>query len=327
MTSFEGSFGVFEKEYPFEYGKISAKRAKLFDRDDYERMQKMGPNELANFLRQNRYGAQIEELTPKFEGVRLVERAAENKFSEEVESLKRESSREIKNIIRLFVRRFDVENLKRFHRWTSSGSSESLEKVLSPQGNFNLDEVNGIENLSLEQLVNRLDLGMGAVDYVEFLRSYSEPEEALDEAYKKEIKSNTRTIRSIGFKKFLQMETEHKEIINLLRTKRYGIEFESETTSKVSEDISSMAFDDALDYVKKDKNLGAVEDLRDLERELEIKRLKHSVKLIQKDPLGTTPVYGYLMASFAESKNLKLIVNSKNLGEEKSVLDDLVMLE
>ncbi len=322
----EESSGFMDKDYPFEYARISARKAKLFDRSDYQKMSRMGPNELANHLKQNGYREEVERFSEDLRGVRLVEKAADQHFADELNQIRKTSADEIASNIEMFARRFDVKNLKRFVRWKQSGK-KSLDRLLTPLGNIEFSEIDGLENKSLNQILSEVNIGRG-VNYEDSVRKAEDPEKGLEEAYRKEIDLMIKQADNVAFRKYLRMERKHREIVETLRRLRYGMETGEDFSSDLAEYISSMDFDTALEHVVSEMEVKDLDSLRELERSLESERLEAGLDLVNKDPLGATPVYGYLLASQVQARNLKVIANSTELGKSQDdVMSEMVFPE
>lgn len=326
--------GFIQKDYPYTYARVSAKRAKLLDGNDYEKLLKMGPNEIARSLEDGDYSREIEELGGRYSGPELVELALNRNLANTMKKLLEIAPEPLKTVLRVYLKRYDVEAVKRIARARENDQRVSPEDLVNPVTIFNGEGIEDMMGMERAELVERLESG-SAVNYSGLVGEESsivELETGLDRAYAQELLSLKQYHESPQFTRFVESEVEHDNLMNALRLQKYGYAFEQVAEvmppeiSQVVEDVMrAEKLEDAVELVAREMELEA-ENLEQLERELEKRRLRNALQMMHAAPLGATSILGYVVAKTAEVDNLRTLIRGREAGmEPEEIREELVL--
>ncbi len=328
-------------DYPYMYARTSAKKAKLLDRQDYENLLKMQPNEIAKNLGEGEYKSEIEELGARYDGVELVELALNRNLSNTMTHLCDIAPEPLEEVIRTYLRRYDIMSVKRLLRWKKGGEKGIIEDLLAPAGSYSIQELEELAEKEFDDIIEQIEFGDSRVDYSTYLEdreSLSAVENALDRAYQEELSVLAEDIRSSILTDFLEEELEFENLRTALRLKRYGFEpaeieknlVNGRNSSLVEEVIAAEDIEEAMEIVIRSGRTGGVgeERLEDLEHALEVERLQDALKMLHTQPLGMTSILGYIVAKIIEVKNLRMLIRAKETGiqNRETIRRNLVMV-
>ncbi len=310
--------------YPYMYARVSAKRAKLLDSGDYESLLKMQPNEIARNLEEGDYRDDINELGARYDGVELVELALNRNLSRTLSHLRETSPDNLQEVMDAYLRRYDIQSLKRLLRWKRGGEDIDIEDLMIPVGRYNPETLQELAEKDFEEVLASIKFPGSEVDYrghLEGKEKLSEIERALDKAYFEELELLASEVGSSQFRRFIREELEYENLRTALRLKKYGFsrdEIEPYLLAKngsslVEKVLESRDIDEALGTVRENRGIQA-ERLEDIEHELEAQRLKDALKMLHTEPLGVTSILGYIVAKIIEVKNLRMLIRAKQTG-------------
>src|SRR3989338_10268058 len=80
--------------YPYAYVRTAVMRSLLLKKEDYQKMMKMGFNEIARFLQESHYRGEINELANQYSGADLLELALNRSLANSFKKLIRIASPE-----------------------------------------------------------------------------------------------------------------------------------------------------------------------------------------------------------------------------------------
>lgn len=323
-------------DYPYMYARVSAKRAKLLEKGDYESLLKMQPNEIARNLEEGDYRDEINELGAKYEGVELVELALNRNLSNTLSHLREIAPEKLKEVLDAYLRRYDLQSLKRLLRWKKGGEEIEIQDLLTPVGRYDQKTLEELAGKEFEEIVDAIDFPDSEIDYRDHLKGkeeLSDIERALDRAYFEELELLSSKVGSPQFRRFIKEELEYENLRTALRLKKYGFsrdEIEpyllaSNGSQVVKNVLDSTDIDQALETVGEEKGIEA-ERLEDAEHELEAQRLQEALQMLHTEPLGVTSILGYIVAKIIEVKNLRMLIRAKDTGiqNRKTIRRNLV---
>lgn len=322
---------IIKKDYPYMYARISAKKAKLLEEQDYEDMVKMKPNGIARKLEEGDYKEDINELGSHYDGVELVELGLMRNLSRSMGELIEIAPEEIKPIISSFLRRYDIRSLKRILRWKKKGG-DGLKDLLTPVGRYDIDELMELSEKDFDEICDAISFPDAEIDYqsyIEDAEDLKEIERNLDRAYYAEMEEISQKTGSVWFRKFMDKESEFENVKIAFRLRKYGLSMEEmkkwAVTSDVSETVKKVieanSLEGAVEILKEE---GMVEDLEtsgnieDIEHSLEVERLRNALRTLHLEPLGATSILGYILAKLIEIKNLRMLIRAKETGIQNS---------
>ncbi|MFB6143719.1 MAG: V-type ATPase subunit [Candidatus Nanohaloarchaea archaeon] len=322
------------------YARISAKRKKLLDRKDYENLLKMGPNEIARKLGELDYKEDIDELGASHEGLELAEMALARNVSRTMAGIVEIAPESLKPVIAAYLRRYDIENLKKLLRWKHGDERGEVEKMLLPAGSYGREKLMKLADQDLDDIKTEIRFPAAEVDYTSYLEDaedLKEMERALDRAYYDEIKDVADSTGNNWFRKFVSDEIEYQNLKIALRLKKYGKQPE-----QIDEWLLNGNVSEAVELARDAENLeravselesldrfeavGEDATLEEIEHGIEVERLREALKTLHIDPLGMTSILGYIVAKMVEVKNLRMLLRAKETGIQnpETIRDNLV---
>lgn len=310
------------RDYPYMYARASAKKAKLYTEKDYERFLKMEVNEISRKMEEGEYSEEINYFGSEYNGADLIERSLNRNLANTLEHLLKISSEDAKPIIRTYLRRFDIINLKRIIRWKQTDETEKIEHILYPIGTMGLG-FDKIREDSLEEIIEFISFPDSEMDYrseIEECETPQEIEACLDRVYAEEIRSIAEKTRSKEFKAFVDTEQLYQDIEIALRLKKYDVAEEeirdrlkAGKTEKIESIIQAEDIDEAIE-IAEELSGAEGENLEEFEHSMEQRRLEEALATLHREPLGLSSVIGYMVAKTIEVENLRMIARAKETG-------------
>ena len=328
-----------EKDYPYMNARVSAKGAKLLDRQDYEQLIKMESNEIARRLEEGSYGEEINALGSQLEGTQLVEAALRNNLHRELGQLIEISPSGLEEIIKTYIRRIDVTAYKRLIRWKKSEGEETLWAVVAPGYRLGRERIEELAEKDLEEIIDEINLDteknytveMNASDTIEEL------ENALDTAYFSELLEKAEEIGNPNFIEFVKSEIEYENLRTVLRLKKHDISEEKIREKRINVGDSKIV-ENCLKADGFRKTVEALSEssweieeasLENIEHQLQVARRRNARKAMKTESMGLTSVLAYILAKIVEVNNLRMIVQAKATGlqTQEEIRENLVINE
>lgn len=312
-------------DYPYTYARVSAKRAKLLEKKDYKNLLKMEPDSISRNLEEGDYSKEINELGAKHGGVELVELALNKNLSRTLQDICGYAPEKLERVIKVYLRRYDIMSIKRLLRWQEGGEESHIEDLLVPMGSFTIEEMKELSEMDRHEILEEIDFPESDIDYqerIQGLETLPELERALDKAYYDELNLLKDEVKSMQFSKFIERELEYENLRTVLRLKKYGFAREEIESHLLSENgskliqaaINADSLEEAIELVKKEREITDVDGIEDLEHALEVYRLQKAVTMLHTEPLGVTSILGYIVAKIIEVKNLRMLIRAKETG-------------
>ena len=335
--------------YPYTYVRTQVMKSLLFKKDDYDKMLKMSFNEIAKFLQDSHYKKEINELATEHSGADLLEIALNRNLAGSFKKLIRISTSELALLIKEYIIRKDIDDIKTIIRGKFTGTDEKLiinsitvAGTLSHDFLMELLKKESIEEILKNNKIIPFDLLKDGLNELNEKKTLVGIENAFDKFYYKHLIKFSKYLPKQGalFREFLMKEVEILNILTLLRLKK--TKYDKEAIKKF---IIPSGFKSS-----KLMSLADVDDLEELSRALEkteykavIKRgfeeykekgslitletdlykylLKQAIMLLHLHPLSVDVILGYMFAKDIEVRNLKIIVKGKQLGLSEEFIE------
>ncbi|WEL23716.1 V-type ATPase subunit [Candidatus Nanohalovita haloferacivicina] len=315
-----------QKDYPYMYARVSAKKAKLLDQSDYENLMKMGANEISRNLQEGEYKEDIDALGSNYEGVRLVELGLSRNLARSLSEIVDLAPEGLSKVLQAYLRKYDILSIKRLLRWKLSENEDlDIQAILTPVSSFTYKDLKELSEMEFEQIIEEISFE-SVINYTEYLEdaeTVSEVETALDQAYFDELEYLAKKVNSKEFKDFLKREMEHQNLTVALRLKKHEVEKEEIRSrmienggSKIVENvIEAEDLEAAVNTLAEEEMISSTdEELEEIERELEVNRLQRALRMLHTEPLGLTSIIGYIIAKITEVENLRMLIRAKETG-------------
>ena len=344
-----------ESNYEYVTARVRSRRSKLFDEDDYRKLLRMGTGEIARFMEESDYEAELNALGSRHSGVDLIENALHRNLANHFDDLLRFADGALYDYIARYLRQFDAWNIKTVLRGLySDADREAVEVDLIRAGEFSDDRIDRLLSAgSIEEVVTLLEdtrfgdpLADAYDEYEE--RSLLVPlENAVDRAFYEGLVDglpNEPDRATRQYVDFLESEIDFRNVRNALRLSRSGAEMdpaayyiaggrlfeESEIRTLVGNTDELVArlreshYGDELDAALDE--LDAATSLRGFERALDAALLEHSRTLSNRYPLSVCPVFAFVLAKMREVENVRAIARGKEAGLDPETIENELVI-
>ncbi|MFB6172726.1 MAG: V-type ATP synthase subunit C [Haloarculaceae archaeon] len=341
--------------YEYVTARVRSRRAALFDEDDYRKLLRMGPGEIARFMEETEYETEMDALGSRYSGVDLIEYALNRNLAKHFDDLLRWCEGPLYDYVARYLRKFDAWNVKTVVRGLYSDADPTeVEDDLIRAGEFD-DEFLGqlVEADSIEAVVNLLEgtiFGDGLADaYQEYEDSgvLVPLENAVDRAFYETLLTdlpNEPDRATELYIEFLHAEIDFRNVRNALRLARSGADVapseyyipggrlfrQGELESLVGnvdqlvEHLRQSRYGDDLDEAL--DRLEAAESLIEFEHALDTALLEYSDQLSNRYPLSVCPVFAYVLAKEREVENIRAIARGREAGlSDEEIEEELVV--
>jgi len=335
--------------------RVRARRAKLFSDEDYRKLVRMGPGEIARFMEETEYESEINALGSRHDGVDLIEYALNRNMAKHFDDLLRWAGGSVYDRIASYLRKFDAWNVKTVLRGIySEAAPEAIRTDLIGAGEFDEDLLDRLVNAgSIEDAVELLDGTLFGEPLAAAFEEYEETgvlvplENAVDRAFYEhlldDVSGNDEATQL--YVEVLQAEIDFRNVRNALRLARSGAEMdpaeyyiaggklfdESELSQLVADTDLLVAHVRDSDYADElSAALDGLEDAESLmgfEHALDRALLEYSRALSSRFPLSICPVLAYMLAKEREVENVRAVARGREAGlSEAEIEEELVIV-
>ena len=342
--------------YEYVTARVRSRRAVLFDEDDYRKLVRMGPSEIARFMEEEEYEREMNALGSRYSGVDLIEYALNRNLAKHFNDLLEWAEGRLYDYIARYLRKFDAWNVKTVIRGLyADASRDEVEDDLIRAGEFDeefLSTLVGSE--SIEDVVDRLSGTMFGPALAAAFEDYEATgvlvplENAVDRAFYETLLSGLPSQPDEATKlyvEFLRAEIDFRNLRNALRISRSGADIDpaeyyisggrlfagselrqlasntDELVARIRESSYGDDLNEALD------ELEDADSLIGFEHALDAALLEYSDRLSNRFPLSVCPVLAYVLAKEREVDNLRAIARGREAGLSEDEIDtELVML-
>jgi V/A-type H+-transporting ATPase subunit C len=341
--------------YEYVTARVRSRRAKLFDQEDYNKLVRMGPGEIARFMEETEYQTEMDALGSRYSGVDLIEYALNRNLAKHFDDLLRFASGQLYDYLARYLRRFDAWNIKTVIRGIYSDTDQqTIEDDLIRAGEFSdrqLDQL--VEAGSIQAVVDQLENTIFGSELADALDEYEETsvlvplENAIDRAFYSdmldELPEDTDRATDL-YIQLLEAEIDFRNIRNALRLARSGVDIdpgayyipggrlfdESDlrqlvgNVDQLTERIRGSPYGDDLEEAIDD--LEDAESLIEFERALERALLEYADTLSNRYPLSVCPIIAYIRAKEREVDNIRAIARGKEAGLTGDEIEDELVI-
>ena len=342
--------------------RVRSRRASLFSDEDYRKLIRMGPSEIARFMEETEYEREINELGTRFSGVDLIEYALNRNLAKHFEDLIDWSQGRLYDLIARYLRKFDVWNLKTIIRGIYTDTDpEEIRTDLIRAGELEERTIDRL--LETDTIEDAIEVLYGTIYYEALTVAFEEYEETgalvpLENALDREFYENllADVARGSGaepqegpianYIEFLQAEIDFRNARNALRLARSGADLDPAAyyiDGGVLFDESDLNrlvgdYDALVDHIAENRHYGdrlsaALDQLRgadsliQFEHALDAALLEYSDTLSSIYPTSVSAVLSYILAKEREVENIRAIARGREVGlDENEIEEELVVL-
>ncbi|WP_336134948.1 V-type ATP synthase subunit C [Natronomonas amylolytica] len=343
--------------YEYVTARVRSRRAKLFDADDYRKLVRMGPSEIARFMEDTEYETEMNALGARHSGVDLIEYALNRNLAKHFDDLLSWSEGDLYGYIANYLRKFDAWNVKTVIRGVyTEADREDIEDDLTRTGEFSeqrLDRL--VESTSIEDVVEQLSDTIFGDPLEEAFEDFESEgvlvplENAVDRAFYAHLMDDIGqpepdTPKAL-YREFLEAEIDFRNLRNALRIARSGADIEptayfieggqlfggeelrqlatniDELVSRIRESTYGDDLEEAL------TKLEDADSLIQFEHGLDAALLEYSSKLSNRYPLSVCPVLSYILAKEREVENIRAIARGREAGLDVEEIEEELVIE
>ncbi|WP_101295288.1 V-type ATP synthase subunit C [Halegenticoccus soli] len=334
--------------------RVRARRGALYSDEEYRKLVRMGPAEIARFMEESEYETEINALGARYSGVDLIEYALNRNLAKQFDDILDWADGRLYDLIARYLRKFDAWNVKTVLRGLYSDlDRQAIEDDLIRAGEFDERLVNRLlEAGSIEEAVDLLDRTMFGDALAEAYEDYEDTgvlvplENAVDRAFYENLLDGLVVDEATQqYREFLRAEIDFRNARNALRLARSGAEIDpseyyieggklfraaelstlaqnaDELVSRIRESSYGDDLSAAIDELER------ADSLIRFERALEAALLEYSDTLGYVFPLSVTPIISYILAKEREVENIRAIARGREAGlDADEIEDELVIL-
>lgn len=339
--------------YPYVTARVRAKRASLLPADTYARLLQMDPPQIARFLGEREYKAEMVALGGRYAGVDLIEMATSRNLAKTYNQIFDFCEGHLRTIVGHYLDRYDLQNIKTIVRAKTYGATaEEVEEDLVPAGSLPLEFLRELiaapdldETFSLlEGTIYAAALeGLGARSSE--VSNWAAWEDRVSRLYYMEllqaVPPSTEANRLM--REFIEREIDIVNLKTLLRVWAAKATFEREIFlpggfEMTPEEAAEMVALDKAGLMARLSAYSFYEDIAgELEqvestgvgallRKVEKVHLKEAGRYSHLHPLSVLPILDFIVRKDREVQNIRLIARGKESGLSNDVMKDLLVV-
>ncbi len=339
--------------YPYVTARVKAKRASLLPKETYERLLLMEAPEIARFLGEREYKAEMLALGARYSGVDLIENAVSKNLAETYNKIFDFSEGNLRAMIGRYLDRYDLENVKTIVRGRMYGASpEDVREDLVPAGSFSeefLEELIAAPSLDAVFTVLQGTIYAAALSILgkkpSDIENWSAWEDLVSRLYYAELLASIppSTDANRLMREFVQREIDILNLKTLLRAWSAKATFEREIFldggyEMTVEDLHELVTLDKPSLTRRLQDYSFYEDVAAalerveetgigvLIRRVEKVHLLDAARYAHLHPLSILPILDYIVLKDREATNIRLIARGKESGLPIETLRDLLVV-
>ncbi|MDS0296483.1 V-type ATP synthase subunit C [Halogeometricum luteum] len=334
--------------------RVRSRQSQLFSDEDYRKLIRMGPAEIARFMEESAYEEEINALGSRYSGVDLIEFALNRNLAKQFNDILKWAEGRLYDLIARYLRKFDAWNVKTIIRGIyADAERDSVDADLIRAGEFDdrfLDRL--LDATTIEEAVERLHGTMFDVGLAQAYEDYEETdvlvplENAVDRAYYESLLEGLVVDEATEqYREYLEAEIDFRNARNALRLARSGADIDpadyyieggslfsaselvtlSQNTDELVSKIRDSQYGDELSTALDE--LESVNSLIGFERALETALLEYADSLGNVYPLSVSPVISYILSKEQEVDNIRAIARGREAGlSDDEIEEELVIL-
>jgi V/A-type H+-transporting ATPase subunit C len=334
--------------------RVRARKSALYSDEEYRKLVRMGPSEIARFMEESDYEAEINALGARHSGVDLIEYALNRNLARQFDDLLEWADGRLYDLIARYLRKFDAWNVKTVIRGLySDADREDVEDDLIRAGEFDEALLDSLLNApSIEEVVERLSGTIFGGDLEAAYEDYEENdvlvplENAVDRTYYDHLLDELVVDEATAqYREFLEAEIDFRNARNALRLAQSGADIDPAAyyidggSLFTASELASLSQNrDELVAAIRESRYGddlsaALDELEDaeslirFERALDVALLEYTNSLGHVFPLSITPIASYILAKEREVDNIRAIARGREAGlAEDQIEQELVIL-
>lgn len=326
--------------YIYVCTRMRVRKAKLIQKDEYQRMLNMSLPEITRIIGETAYKQEIDELGTSFHGIDLIEVALSWNLAKEYQKILEITPGTLQQFTRSYLRRWDIQNVLTILRGKMQGVKPGkIKEILIPAGSLDrttLDKL--LEEDSLERIVESLrgqriyPVLLEGITEAKETGSFSRLENDLYKQFFADLISETAGKVKGGklFLSFIRLDIDIRNIKTLFRLRADQIE---EDPQEMFIDGGALTIDDfvhlntikdQVEFIDALKTkvtqkplisfldeLKGEKKVRDIEMNLTRVQLEQMERMSKMNPFSIHPILVYLEKKKYEVFNLRALARGK----------------
>ncbi|MBI4020635.1 MAG: V-type ATPase subunit [Candidatus Aenigmarchaeota archaeon] len=318
------------KRYPYTATRVKVMTSDLLSREDYEKLAGMGYSEIARNLEEGSYQEDILAAAGKAAGVELIERALSTSLARTVEKLQTiANKKEVRSLIETYALKWVLTSLKLVLKvkmgFVTKDEADQLAIPVAPLTAGRREELLRDDLAAVVREVCSLVPAdakrlTGLIEKKDVIAL----EDAIDAAYYRKLRE---TALALGAKdplrRFLLDIIALVDLRAIMRMKAAGKPAPAVASDGLAAVAAARTVDEAFAALGETPyhGLAGVRSLTDLETAADVSLFQHAPRLLHRQPLSASTVFGYLLRKEIEIRNLRLLVHAKAAGLDKAFMD------
>lgn len=342
---------VGKANYAASSARAKSRKSSLIDKVRMKQLLQQDVNALSASIADSGYRPDLDVYASRLDGAELIEAALSHNLDRDLAEVLHFCTGAVRDQVAIYAQRFEFANAKTVLRAIHSGAdSDVLRTEILPEENHSNKK--WLELTTKSKTLAEAIYNMGSTPWGKALSrlpegsTLQEMEDALDKAYYSHALDSVSAPGSdFTLKKYLKTEIDHKNIVNILRSIRQGID--QDTMAKIMiPGGQSISKETLASMVKEKSSIDAIEtlvkkshgfDSRGLIEAIEASEegtLDPVIQLLVKkrdallysmshrSPVSVLPVVHYIESKTHEVQNLRLLVRGKAAGLSIEVIKE-----
>lgn len=310
-------------QWAYIVARVKVMKRRLLPSDEFKKLVNMDFNEVVRYLEETDYKKEIDEMSYKYEGPRLMDYALSTNLFRTYNRIAEVSFGSANDLVVEYLKRWDVWNIINIIRGkTANVPPEQIEETLIPVGEYSLEFYKSLLPKEIEEIVKTFD----GTPYYDTLSkvgttNMSEIEDELYRSYySRMLGIRPENLALKLFLDFIRMEIDIKNIKTIFRLKMEEVPTE-EITDKIISGGYQIDDDEArklaampIDELKKSldgywfwKDIELNGDFSRVENKLDSLLIHGVAKKANGHPLSVLPVLHYMNLKKIEADNIRII--------------------
>ena len=121
----------------YAYARVAVMKSRLLRKENYDRMLKMGFNEILKYIEESEYKKEMDEFDVSSQDLSIIESALNANLIRTIEKLHRISNENMREVLKLHALRYDIANMKTIIRSKFAGvSNDEIKELLYESINY-----------------------------------------------------------------------------------------------------------------------------------------------------------------------------------------------
>ncbi len=334
--------------YAYAVTRVRAMKSKLLPKESYPRLLNMGIDEITRFIQESEYKNDVDELAMKYKGGDLAEHALNRNLALTYDKLARITSGELNYLVVAYLKKYDIWNIKTLIRGKIYNASvEDILESLIAAGEFTYTSMS---ELAAKATYQEIIEALKDTEYYPLLQKFdgtnlADIENELDRTYYSSLfesigepKSKDRKL----FVKVIKLEVDVKNLTNLFRLKKAGVEKLDDIMPLMiegglelkPEKLAALPYEEFVNELQRTKYWDAISgvtgpdtiSLTTLEGRLIRYYLESATTYSHVSPISIVPILDYIIHKNNEVTNLRIIFRGKEAGLSDDLIKDQLVV-